>query len=283
MSDFDIKNRDKEKPEDTAFRIKMKWDSPAFDGKYLLLVEDNDDRKCFFKFFDPKMVEFEVSRGCSRMLQILNFIQDYKIPNFAIQDSDFARACKCMPSKDNVFFTDFHDHEMMCLSEKDVMKALFLNNGICFDEVLVNEVFDDLKMLSYFKWYNYSNHLNVNFDGYNPSGKETSDLRSFNSIFNAVKPQSPHCVSSISEKNILDFVKDQKEQNPFEITNGHDFLGVLSQKMKKKYKDIVHNLSDAQIRMIIYSSFTMKYFIKTKLYKSIFTWAGDMGVSLFIA
>ena len=37
MNDFDMEERAKNKPEDVANSIKMQWDSPAFDGKTLLL------------------------------------------------------------------------------------------------------------------------------------------------------------------------------------------------------------------------------------------------------
>lgn len=281
MSEFDIEGRTKTKPEEIAYSIKMQWDSPAFDGKTLLLVEFEADKRCYFKLFNHENVEIRTTAGCNVMKRLFDAIQPYGIPNFAIQDSDFARVCGRIPAEANYFVTDCHDHEMMCLKEDDVMKALFENLALAYDSELVATVFEDLRMLSYFKWYNYYYHLNVNFKGYKPRGKSKEDLCSFDAIYGAVLPQSPSCSSSIKESDVTTFVSSQTAFSAFEITNGHDFLDVFSQSIEEKYS--IHGLNQERLQPIIYASFTFERFVRTQLYHEILSWAGDRAPLLFAA
>lgn len=281
MSEFDMEERTKEKPEEIANRYKMQWDSPAFDGKMLLLVEYENDKRCYFKLFNHDKVEFRTTTGCNNMKRLFDAIQAYDIPCFAIQDSDFARVCGKIPEEENYFVTDYHDHEMMCLSNKEIMLAVFENLAIAYDSALVSTTFDDLKMLSYFKWFNYHSHLNVNFRGYKPRGKVKADLHSFDAIYAVVKPQSPKCCVTITEADLNSFVSSQTNQNFFEITNGHDFLDILSQNIEEKYK--IHGITNEGLRSTIYASFTFDRFVKTQLYHDIYSWAGEKAVLLFAA
>ena len=283
MSEFDLEKRTKEKVEEIAGSIKMQWDTPTYDRKILLLVENDNDRRCYFKMFNTDRVGLKTSQGCNCMRRLFDTLQVYGIPNFAIQDSDFARVCGVTPHAANYFFTDFHDHEMMCLSDDEVMKAIFVNLAIEYDKSLVDGVFDDLKTLSLFKWYNYSNHLNLNFKGYNPRGKKRQDLCSFVAIHNAVMPQSPNSkVKSIKESEVAAFVRMQPKYNRYEVTNGHDFLAILAQRISEKHIEL-KNLSSDYIRPIIYTCFTFERFVNTKLYQRISSWAAEAASDLFAA
>lgn len=281
MGEFDMEERAKGSPEELAYSIKMQWDSPAFDGKTLLLVEYDADKKCYFKLFNHDNVEIRTTTGCNSMRHLFDAIQPYGIPNFAIQDSDFSRVCGKEPLETNYFITDNHDHEMMCLCDEDIMKAVFENLAITYDKALISSTFDDLRMLSYFKWYNYHLHLNVNFKGYKPRGKSQADLHSFEAIYRVVKPQSPKCSVTITEAEVMAFIGRQTPQSVFEITNGHDFLDVLSQGIEKKYS--IHNLRREDLQPIIYASFTFSHFAKTQLYHNIYSWAADKADILFAA
>lgn len=281
MSDFVLEEREKNNPEMIARDIKMQWDTPAYDGKFLLLVEHDNDKRCYFKMFNPDKVAIKTSRGCNCMKRLFDAVQPYGIPNFAIQDSDFARVCGRQPREINYFLTDCHDHEMMCLSDIEVMKSIFINLAQLYDPALVSEVFDDLKMLSFFKWYNYDQRLMVNFRGYKARGKSKADLHSFAVIYSIVKPQSPKCAKVITETDIREFISRQISWNMFETTNGHDFLDLLSQYIGLKYR--MPNLNSEHLRPIIYTSFTLNRFKNTQLYKDIYDWAGVDAPTLFAA
>lgn len=280
-SDFDLEQRTKKNVGERANRIKMEWDTPAFDGKMLLLVENMNDKRCYFKLFNSAYVEIQTTEGCNNMRRLFEAIQQTSVPNFAIQDSDFARVSGCKPPDSNYFITDFHDHEMMCLNNDEVMMAVFSNNALAYDQTLVDEVFDDLKMLSCFKWYNYYHHTNVNFKGYKVRGKVKRDLCSFDAINLEVMSQSPACHSTITKAEIDSFVAEQPHINRFELTNGHDFLDLLAQRVGERIQE--RNLRVEDLRNIIYASFIPALFKRTNLYNAISFWANDRASDLLSA
>lgn len=279
--EFDLEERARTKVEEAARSIKLQWDAPAFDGKILLLVENTNDKKCYFKLFNPKKVEIRITKGCNSMKHLFDAIQLTGVPNFAIQDSDFARVCGCEPVESNYFLSDCHDHEMMCLKNDEILKSLFANQALEYDTALVDEIFDDLKILSNFKWYNYHYRAKVNFEGYKIRGHSKEELRSFEAIYNYVKPQSPNCSLTIKEYDVTSFVDSQPKQSRFELTNGHDFLDQLARGIGEKIEN--PNLKTDELRIVMYACFTKEYFIKTQLYKHICTWAGENSDTLFAA
>lgn len=272
-AEFDLEERSKGNTQELANSIKMQWNSPKFDGKILLLVENETDKLCYFKLFDTKHVEIRTTCGCNRMKCLFDDIQPTGIPNFAIQDSDFARVCGNKPDAPNYFFTDKHDHEMMCLADDEVMKDLFENKALPYDVALVDEVFDDLLMLSQLKWYNYYRHLNVNFKGFKVRGKNKEDLHSFSAIYESVRLNSPNCIEQITEEDLRTFVDGQPPQDRYELTNGHDFLDILSQHIGQRCHK--KNLKQDDLRPIIYALFTKERFARTQLFRSISVWAGN--------
>lgn len=280
-SDFDLEERSKNKVEERAHRIKMEWDTPAFDGKTLLLVEYKNDKKFYFKLFNSDHVEIQTTEGCNNMQRLFAAIQLTGVPNFAIQDSDFARVCGKELPRDNYFITDYHDHEMMSLVNENVMKALFVNKAIAYDQAMVDEVFNDLTMLSHYKWYNYHYHTNVNFRGYRVRGKSKAELCSFRAINGEVIPQSPNCHIVVTEADVSSFVARQPQIDRFELTNGHDFIDLLAQRIGEKIQDT--NLRTEDLRIIIYANYVSALFMRTNLYQAISNWAGDMASLLFAA
>ena len=280
-SDFDLEERSKTKIEERAQRIKMEWDTPAFDGKTLLLVENNNDKKCYFKLFNSDHVDIQTTEGCNNMRRLFAAIQLTGVPNFAIQDNDFARVCGNVPPEKNYFITDYHDHEMMCLANEEVMKAMFINKTTVYDQALVDEVFDDLKMLSHYKWYNYYFHTNINFKSYNVRGKTKADLCSFSTINKDVMSKSPNCHTAIEENDLTSFVAEQPWIHRFELTNGHDFLDLLAQRLGEKIGKA--NLKTEDLRIIIYASFLPIFFMRTNLYWAIRDWAGNKASNVLVA
>lgn len=280
-NDFDLEERSKNKIEERANRIKMEWDTPTFDGKMLLLVENKNDKRCYFKLFNPNHVEIQTTEGCNKMIRLFTAIQKTGVPNFAIQDGDFARVCGNALPKENYFITDSHDHEMMCLKNEEVMKALFSNKATVYDQSMVNGVFDDLTVLSQYKWYNYYYHLNINFKHYNVRNRSKADLCSFSAINGEVMPMSPNCHASIKEADITAFVAGQPQIDRFELTNGHDFVDLLAQRIGEKIHE--KNLRPEDLRIIMYANFIPTIFKRTFLYSAIRNWAGVKASDLFVA
>lgn len=48
---------------------------------------------------------------------------------------------------------------MMCLKNESTRQEIFENLAITYNEDLWKQIFQELNILSYFKWYNYCEHL----------------------------------------------------------------------------------------------------------------------------
>lgn len=281
MSEFDLEERTKSNPEEFAHDIILEWNSPSYHDMTLLLVEYKNDKICFFKFFNHDVVEIRETHGCNFLKRVFGIIQESDIKLFAIQDSDFSRICGVDVDSTNYFLTDCHDHEMMCFSDEEVMRSVFDNLAIPFDHTLVENTFDDLMLLSYIKWLNYHDHLNLNVKSYKPSDKDKTELHSFDSIYNHIRSYSPKCTREITERDMMDFVTSQTDINVYEITNGHDFLDVLSKRINEKHKST--NINGDKIRPILYACYTLDKFKKTHLYSKISQWADSNQLSILVA
>ena len=138
-----------------------------------------------------------------------------------------------------------------------------------------------MKILSHFKWYNYHHRAKIHFEGYKTRGHSKAELRSFEAIYNYVKPQSPCCKITVNEADVASFVSGQPNQNRFELTNGHDFLDQLASGIGKKIGN--SNLKTDELRIAMYASFTNEYFVRTQLYHNIRDWAGEVADMLFVS
>lgn len=271
MIEFDLMARASTKDKELVDKLILEWNSPANNGKYLLLVESNNDKQFYYKFFDHKTVAIRQTEGCNLMRKVLNKMDSTNITYFAIKDSDFDRVSKINPSNSNCFLTDCHDHEMMCLHEKEVMTQLFRNNMVEYEEKIVDSIFEELKVLSHLKWYNYCNHCNLNFNRFYPDQEDIDKLKSFDYIINKIEPQLDDSESahSFSEHDVSSFIDTQDIYDQFEITNGHDFLRRLIVYFHSVgCKSINHNI----IRVQLYSLFNFSHFKNTQLYQEIFKW-----------
>lgn len=276
MDEFDLieccqKNQDK------LDTIKLEWSSSGLDGKILVLVEDQNDCLFFYKFFNHDVVELEALGGCDDIDWISDELNK-DILCFAIRDGDFLRLCGVSPSSENVFLTDCHDVEMMCISSKRTMHALFDNFAIIYDYSIIENIFSNLRVLSFFKWFNMKNHLNYKFKNFNPSSLDKCCLTSFTLLHNIIKQRSPNCKRIINENEFREFVCSNKDVSKKELVNGHDFLFLFSKELEKRvnnevFKERKKSVNSDSVRTVLFACFTKDCFKKSDLYKQIKKWA----------
>ena len=276
MNDFDLQERSRKNTDDFVNTIRLEWNSPSLDGKVLLLVEDRDDCFFYYKFFNHQLVEIRTTKGCDKIRDIVSNLRCYIIC-FSIRDCDFLRLCNT-PSEENIFLTDCHDHEMMCLSDKKTLHSLFDNFFIDFDNNLICDVYSNLRTLSYFKWYNMKYHLNCNFKSINPVSLSKSELTSFKGLYRIIKECSPKLKQDLSSDDFYEFISSNRNVSPKEIVNGHDFLSLFSHQIdkivnQKFINDKKKSINSDYVRHVMYACFTMESFKKTNLYKQIRNWA----------
>lgn len=262
----------------TANQYLLEWNTPSNSHKILILVEGKDDCEFYYKFFRPANSEIKSSGGCGSLREVYNRLQG-RIKNIAIKDSDFARLCGIFPVEDNIFYADAHDYEMMCLKNEKTRKELFDNLAIAYDETLCDEIFQDLSYLSYFKWFNYHDHLNYNFRAFKVEGVDVTQLQDFNYIHTEILPKSPQRSRTITFSELEGFKNGQAPCCKYELTNGHDFIQRFCHHLKSK--DLTtHQENEKSIRTRLHPCFRLDAFMQTQLYQGILNWESKNGVDI---
>ena len=264
-------------PEMKVDEFIMLWKSPAFANKVLVLVEGPTDRLFYYKFFNDAAATVRDCGGCKKVIEIHKGLQSRKgIVNITIKDSDFERLNGNLTLEENFFFADCHDYEMMCVRDEEVMKEVFVNMAIEYKSEWKNDVFVDLKLLSYFKWYNYTNHTNYNFNTYSVAAKTSDELNNFDCIHQAILPVSPKRTETIDKQTLLEFISGKEGCNLYELTNGHDFLKRLCHYIQQQFPERT-NLNENEFKKTLHPCFRIENFMQTDLYRDIKGWEVDSG------
>ena len=255
----------------------LKWRTSAYCHKVLLLVEGTADIEFLFPFINGDICEIRCAGGCSNVEKVIKVIRNVtgdKIKCLAIIDADFSRLENRKPVVDDLFYTDTHDHEMMCIACSNALKNLFEGFAIPYKKEIMNTIYEDLRYLSYIKWYVHQNYSYYNtqshyhVDDVNVNGMSTKELRSLCYLVNEIQRYSPNC-TGLTVEVVKGFMKKHKGCKNSEITNGHDFLQRVKQYLWDEYKI---SKNEEEIRHLIHAYFTFNSFTKTNLYKSIVDW-----------
>lgn len=265
--------------ESVANEIIHEWKSPAYNNKVLVLVEGKDDRIFYYKFFNKDFSEIKDCKGCKKVIEVYRILQSKaKFLNITIKDSDFDRINGKPKSGVNFFYSDCHDYEMMCLRNKGTLEKLFANLAIDYDEAIINSVFEDLRYLSFFKWYNYTNHCNFNFRGFKITDKTREQLYDFEYIHGNLSYVSRNCIS-INKETLNNFINDNADYDLYEITNGHDFITRLIFHIKQKDSSM-NNINEEKLKLTLHPCFDINDFEKTDLYCDIKHWETLAGKTI---
>lgn len=261
---------------------------PANADKCILLVEGDDDFDLYFKFFNASKVLFYPSKGKGFLDDIFERLKEKDYIYFAIRDADFSRLDNESIFDKNYFLTDCHDLEMMCFNNIRSQKSFFENNAVQFDPDLILSVFSKLKVLSYLRWFCLHQDLGLNFNSFSPAGKSTEELKSLRYLIGSTllnqnkKLKLEENIDKI-EASFNDFVSSRNNVDNYEITNGHDFLNLLSEELKhlSRSKNIKKYSSNVFEKCLM-TGFSFDLFKETNLYSQIKAWSNSLSLSLFV-
>lgn len=266
-------------PESIANEIILERKSPAWNNKILILVEGKDDRIFYYKFFDNNFSEIKDCKGCKKVIDVYNLLNKKIYSDFiTIKDSDFDRINGKNKLGDNFFYSDCHDYEMMCLKNKNTINKLFAHLAMKYDDEIINNVFEDLRYISFFKWYNYTSHCNYNFRVLTIRNLPKNLLHDFGYIHNILLKASKNCVS-INEQILEQFIDKNIHPDLYEITNGHDFISRLTLYLEKNNCSI-NNMNEDKLKLILHPCFDTNDFQQTELYRDIKMWQDMRGKTI---
>lgn len=264
------------KPEDIANQYILEWRTPQKANKVLILVEGPDDYEFYYRFFNYTNSEIKHSNGCGNIMRIFSLIQGMILNNIAIKDSDFARLCAMSPPVSNFFYADAHDYEMMCLKHEETRRELFGVLAMDYDESICESIFQELKLLSFFKWYNYLHHLNYKFKAFKVANYTAEQLNDFDYIHDEISSFSQP-KRSVSASEMEEFQSKNSACCKFELTNGHDFINRLCKYLKDIRREF-NKENEISIKHRLHPCFRLNAFAQTDLYQAILQWEEHQGV-----
>lgn len=246
---------------------------PQTINKFLVLVEGIDDLPIYRKFFDMNKVDIKDCNGCEHVKVVHDTIKQEREGNkpfLSILDSDFNQLNGNVPFDSNVFYTDYHDSELLISGNKQVRYKIFKDllpkvKAIDIRERAQKELF----YVSFAKWFNVYRHLSFKFEGLDLINCMPNQVISESVALQYFKP-SPNGISKFPFKAFRIFQSKNRNPNLDQLTNGHDLITRMAGILRKKYQ---LQISDKDLRDRFCKAFENSHAQKTKLYKNIASWS----------
>ena len=239
--------------------------------KTIVLVEGKDDVDVYNSFLDENMVDFHSHDGCSKVSEVHRYMmKTHKSPFISILDSDFIRLSgKKLKHPKNMFYTDFHDSEMLMVNSLGLMRAVFFS-VVPHDKEYVelkDRITNELHVLSLARWYVMKNKLGWEYCGLDLSSLSWGATIPIDEVIKGFRPgKNPK--GNLNKANIEKFVSEHDDVDKRQTTNGHDFVSRMAAIFKKEYSC---QLSDNALRKKCVSLLDLKerkqcsYTMKSKL------------------
>ncbi len=252
---------------------------PNSKGIVFILLEGESDIRFFRKLFNLSNCKVETIPGgkfkleeCVEKLAIIFPLI------IGIRDADFIHLGATIYDKTNVFLTDYHDMEMILISEDEIFSSLlFEYTDLPKDRhsETRNNIIFSIEQISFLKWLNEKENLEYKFDaGFQDLISFVNLKIDFDQYFTRVLSQSPN--AKITDTTVIqDKIRVLKETkpDPLQLCNGHDFMKAFSQFIKHvgngdivKYEHIA-----SSCRMV----FTFDHYRRTELYLNTKKWADN--------
>ena len=255
--------------------------APGLEKKALVLVEGPDDVKFYAKLFNEQCSALHAIGGCIQMDKILEDCNiQYENKILAMKDADFDHLNNISYSPKNLFLTDTHDVETMIITEKCVA-------NLCYEHLTKNEldlltiVLEELKPLSFLKWYNSEKKLKLNFDTISLSIVYKGATTNVNDwLAELYRNKANKNKLQITEADITGFMSTNANVNIYHLVNGHDLCHFLMLKLTSLgAKNIAKDLIPKYLRM----NYTIESFSGTNMYNKINAWGVSNSYCFFVA
>ena len=263
--------------QDKLIELRLDISHPNSKGKAFVLLEGKSDLVFYRKFFSSSNCKLETIPGSKLKVEqcIGELAKDSPII-IGIIDADFIHLGAKSYDKVNVFLTDFHDMEMMLISEDEIFSALmFEYTDLSKDKYSEtrNNIMFSIEQISYLKWLNEEEDLDYNFKfGFHEFISFENFKINFSQYFARVLNKSPNAKIK-DEKIILEKMKALKDTDPhpLQLCNGHDFMKAISYYLNQVFnvKGVNHENVASSCRM----TFSFNHYSSTELYNNTKMWA----------
>lgn len=257
---------------------------PNSAGRVFICVEGESDIRFFRKFFDLNVCRVEAIPGgnpkveaCTAELAKRNKLV------FGIRDADFLRLDETGYVIPYMFLTDCHDMEMGMVADDDVFAQVLaeyasVTHPISHDRAaqlaLRTHLLAVLESVSLLKWLNAQQAMSLAFAGvgfldlleFEQGQLKQADWwqRLAHKSHEAEMPDEAILAQQLQQLG-------ETEPDAFQISNGHDFLAVLTEYIRRQKWE--KGLNVHAVARVFRSSFTFIHWQKTELYQQTQQWA----------
>lgn len=267
-----------EKNDTIAGKLILEWKTPQNSDKVLLLVEGPGDVNFYHPFFNESTCRIRLGGGCTNLNKINQVISRYRSVikrHIIIRDSDFSRVNGSMLSDGYVFYADAHDHEMMCIKDANVLTRTASKCGLLNHMSIYDDITQELKTLSYFKWYNYTLNKKYDFKHIDIVNISEANLNDINYLFSCIPNKDPNIDCAIVFDDFHEFSALRASVDLSEVTNGHDFIKRFITHLRKiEHKQI----AEKKFLKYLHEEYGMDEFAQSDLYSNIHGWEVNNSV-----
>lgn len=295
---YDLKDAADEQYQADEFRLvynKEKLASLTF-----VLVESPSDERFFQKLLNPTQCFFYVTDGVEKLLAILQLPNLPSAPSLiiGIADADLRRITNNFPAIGNIFWTDFHDKELlMAFSDawQNVLEVYVKPKKYHIFEKSKNSTVLDFLMqtimpIGVLRLLNEQQSWGLRFKNRSPKDgtykyinyadfiDKTTLLINIDKLLKEVENKSETSKQNFFTKNPANktlFINTL--QQPFDLQqlcNGHDLSHALSIALEKVLSNAASSskISAEFIEMLLIIAYRTDDFRKTKLYQALLHW-----------
>ena len=265
--------------------IHLSLNSPIGRDKIWVLVEGEDDCKIYPKFFKENNRKIEqVHGGCGQLEIVIEKLQKYNDKVIGIRDADFCHITNNYLPFPNMFYTDFHDIEMMMIHNDSVFKNIFYDFGLSeVSNEIKNNLLEETVFVGYIRYYNELNDCRLNFQGLSfgnlhKKNDDNSLILLKKELIDEINNRSTQKKIVIDKEIIDKFSKSVDLSLSYQLINGHDFTKLLA--FRINFILTSKKLNDKEVSKSLRNSYTMNEFKQTDLFKNIQVWQHNSCVDI---
>ena len=241
-------------------KIRLLINADINNNKTYILVEGNDDINLLRHMMNDNIDII----GCNGKESILKIVKNIdKVNCIGIINMDY----EYNYNNTRIFLYDYCCLEMMIISDKGIIKKIAKEFKISVNKIL--DILFSLLFISLMRKYNYYNKLNIDFGPLNGISnyydKNENKINNNEVVLLLEKiDKNKAIIRKYNYKKLITEVEKIRKFNKnklLKITNGHDFLNLLSKFIKNKNKDYFWHF--------IRGAYNKDIFKKTKLYKKL--------------
>lgn len=270
--------------QDKINELRLDFTHPNTKNKVFILFEGDTDVRLYRKLYPQANLKIEflpsgklfLEKGLQELSPLFKQI-------IGIRDADFAHLENQKPSLSNLFFTDYHDTEILMVASNATFSAIlheFCNLPQIEHEKIRQKLLETLRFIGYFRWYNELNNLEFSFEGaslgdvFEPKTFAMNNQKYVEKVVEKSKNAKITDIGTILTE--IEKLVNENHDN-FQLCNGHDFMNILALFLNTHNKE---GLSEKRVSSHFRIAYTYSAYQQTKLHSQIKNWFIENGIEV---